>query len=136
MTPCVLDTTILSDILLNRDQLVERRARQYVRSHGCVQFSAVTRYEVVRGHRLHGALGRLQNFERFCEHNRVLPVTDAVLDLAADLWCQARRLGVNPGDADLLIGATAMELGCSLITSNFKDFSWIADLELADWRVP
>jgi len=40
-----------------------------------------------------------------------LPVTDPILDRAADLWAVANRAGRPGADADLLIAATALE-GC------------------------
>lgn len=134
MIQCVLDTSTLSEVLAQRDAAVMRSARQYVRSHGVVQFSALTRYEIVRGHRLRGSGKLLQTFERFCEHNRILPVNDAVLDIAADLWCHARRSGHSSDDADLIIAATAVHLGCTLVTSNLKHFEWINGLTITDWR--
>jgi tRNA(fMet)-specific endonuclease VapC len=134
MIECVLDTNTLSEVLAQRDAAVMKHARQYVRSHGVVQFSAITRYEIVRGHRLRGSMKLLQSFERFCEHNRVLPVNDVVLDIAADLWCQARRTGESSDDADLIIAATAIHVDCVLVTSNLKHFEWISSLRISDWR--
>jgi predicted nucleic acid-binding protein len=40
-----------------------------------------------------------------------MPITDSILDRAADLWVVARRGGVPHGDADLIFAATALHLG-------------------------
>ncbi len=45
----LLDTDILSEILKQRDPVVVRRASTYVRQQQRFAFSAMTRYEVVRG---------------------------------------------------------------------------------------
>src|SRR5205085_125799 len=99
-------------------------------------FSAVTRYEVIRGYRDQGATKQLARFAVFCQHATIFPVTDAIFDRAADLWVIGRQGGHPHGDADLIIAATALELGRKLVTGNTSHFSWIPGLSLEDWRQP
>lgn len=58
----------------------------------------------------------------------------ALLDRAADLWVEARKIGQAGRDADLIIAATAIEHSLVLVTGNTKDYSWISGLPLRDWR--
>jgi tRNA(fMet)-specific endonuclease VapC len=63
-----------------------------------------------------------------------LPISDAVLDRASDLWADARK-GGHPGrDPDLIIAATALESSRVLITGNLAHFSWIPSLAIENWR--
>jgi tRNA(fMet)-specific endonuclease VapC len=136
MDAALLDTDILSEVVKQRHPHVRKHARQYRRSHGQFAFSAVTRYEIVRGYKELGAAAALQRFLTFCNQALVLPVTDAHFDRAADLWNLARRGGHPCHDADLLIAATAIEEGRRLITGNTAHFAWVPQLLLGDWRKP
>jgi tRNA(fMet)-specific endonuclease VapC len=99
-------------------------------------FSSVTRYEVVRGLKAKNATRQVQRFGTFCRHSLLFPVTDAILDRAADLWVTAGKGGLPRNDADLLIAATALEHRRTLDTGNTAHFSWIAGLAVEDWRQP
>lgn len=56
--------------------------------------------------------------------------------MAADLWVTGRKSGLVPKDADLIIAATALGHGRTLVTGNTAHFSWIPGLTLQDWRDP
>ncbi len=51
MDASLLDTDILSEVLKQRDPVVQQKALAYDRQNGPLVFSAVTRYEIVRGYR-------------------------------------------------------------------------------------
>jgi tRNA(fMet)-specific endonuclease VapC len=136
MALTLLDTDILSELLKQKDPNVVRKAAVYLHLHGQFAFSALTRYEVVRGLLEKRATAQLSKFTLFCQQSLVLPLTDAVLDRAADLWATAGRLGRPRSDADLLIAATALENGRALATGNHPHFQWIPGLVIDDWRQP
>jgi tRNA(fMet)-specific endonuclease VapC len=94
------------------------------------------RPEIVRGLKAKRATRQLQRFATFCQHSLILPISDDVLDRAADLWAKADRTGKPKRDADLIIAATAQEHGLGLVTGNIKHFSWISGLTMEDWRQP
>lgn len=65
----------------------------------------------------------------------MLPISEPVLELAADLWVSGERGGHPHRDADLIIAATALENGRVLATGNTTHFAWITGLTVEDWRV-
>jgi predicted nucleic acid-binding protein len=121
-------------VLKQRDARVVAQAAAYLEMNGQFAFSALSRYEIVRGLRDRDAAAQLRRFEEFCQHSVVFPITDEVLLRAADLWVVARRQGRPRGDADLIIAATALEHGRTLVTGNTSHFDGIADLVVTDWR--
>lgn len=68
-----------------------------------------------------------EGLRKFFSVTRVEPLDGAVLERAA-LLRQERKMGLG----DALIAATALELGCPLVTRNTRDFRWIRGLELLD----
>ncbi|MCI0361002.1 MAG: type II toxin-antitoxin system VapC family toxin [Planctomycetaceae bacterium] len=136
MDPALLDTDMLSEALRQRHAEVRRHSRQYLRSHGQFTFSAITRFEIIRGFKRQQATTQLGRFLALCGHSAVLPLTDAIFDRAADLWVLAQNGGHPSGDADLLIAATALDEGLHLVTGNAAHFTWIPSLVVKDWRQP
>jgi tRNA(fMet)-specific endonuclease VapC len=70
----------------------------------------------------------------FCQHSIVYPINDDVLDQAALLWSDARSRSLPANDADLIIAATALIHGRTLLTGNTAHYRWIPGLTLDDWR--
>jgi tRNA(fMet)-specific endonuclease VapC len=136
MNPALIDTDILSEVIKLRDPVVVQHAIDYTRQVGPLSFSAVTRYEVVRGYKHKRAAKQLARFVVFCQQARILTVTDAIWDRASDLWAYARTYGHPHKDADLLIAATALDEGLDLATGNIGDFAWVPGLVIKDWRKP
>lgn len=134
MPPSILDTDILSELLKLRNARVRQKALAYSRQHGQLAISAITRYEVTRGYKDQNATRQLARFATFCQNSLVFPLTDAILDRAADLWVVARQGGHPRSDADLMIAATALEHGRTLVTGNTPHFVWIPGLAIEDWR--
>jgi tRNA(fMet)-specific endonuclease VapC len=134
MNLALLDTDILSELLKQQNPAVQQNAANYLSEHGQFAISAITRYEVVRGLKSKQAWRQLNQFRSFCGNTLVLPISDAVLDRASDLWADARK-GGHPGrDPDLIIAATALESSRVLITGNLAHFSWIPSLAIENWR--
>jgi tRNA(fMet)-specific endonuclease VapC len=132
----LLDTDTLSEVLKQKHPVVVQKATAYLQQYQEFAISAVTRYEVVRGLKAKNAARQLQRFGVFCRHSLLFPVTDAILDRAADLWVTADQGGLPRNDADLLIAATALEHRRVLVTGNTGHFSWIPGLVIEDWRLP
>lgn len=134
MNSSLLDTDILTEIFKGRNSTVAANAAAYLTQHGQFAISVMTRFEVVRGLRHKRATKLLSAFELMCARMSVLPITDDVLDRAADLWVEARNGGHPQRDADLIIAATALIHKRTMVTGNTQHFQWIRGLLIADWR--
>jgi tRNA(fMet)-specific endonuclease VapC len=132
----LLDTDILSEVIKQRDAHVIERAAVYLQNYGVFAFSAFTKFEVDRGFKEKQAIKLIERFRLFCGHSLILPVSDEVLTIAADLWVLARRLGRPHGDADLVIAATALDSQRDLVTGNVSHFDWVPGLIVENWRQP
>lgn len=133
MAPSLLDTDTLSHYLRGRDPEVRQRGADHLADYGRFRFSLITRYEIVRGLKARGATRQLEDFAVFCGANEVLPITDEVVLLAAELYASLRKRGELLPDADLFIAATAMVNGLTLVTCNLAHFRRIPGLALDCW---
>ncbi len=70
-----------------------------------------------------------------CQSMEVLPLTDAVIVRAADIYGKLHQTGQLIGDADMLIAATRLENGCEIVTNNTSHFSRIFGLVVQNWLV-
>jgi tRNA(fMet)-specific endonuclease VapC len=131
----LLDTDILS-ALLRQQPVVVGRASTYLETFSCCSFSLISRYEILRGLKAKQAQRQAAAFEAFCAANEVMPVTDAVIERASDIYAALHRLGQLISDADILIAATALEHGWALSTNNENHFSRISGLAIDNWLKP
>jgi tRNA(fMet)-specific endonuclease VapC len=105
----------------------------YLHQYGQFTFSELTVYEIVRGYRAIGATKQLARFEQFCRLHRVLPVTWADLDKAANIWGQLKVVGQLIGEIDMLLAGTALHHQLAIVTHNVAHFSRISGLTVIDW---
>jgi tRNA(fMet)-specific endonuclease VapC len=136
MNSTLLDTDTLSEILRRRDPVVATKAAEYLKQHSEFAFSAITNYEIVRGLTWRNAQKQLVAYREFAARSLVLPISDDVFEQAAMLWAEGRRSGRPHRDADLIIAATAILHGRTLVTGNTPHFDWIPCLSIANWRIP
>jgi tRNA(fMet)-specific endonuclease VapC len=132
----LLDTDTLSEVIKGRDPLVAQRAQKYLQTHKRFIFSIITRYEILRGLKAKGALQQIAFFEERCRESRILPLTDAVVGQAAEIYADLHRSGRLISDADILIAATALTHDLTLVTENAGHFERIAGLRVESWRSP
>jgi tRNA(fMet)-specific endonuclease VapC len=136
MSPAILDTDTLSELIKLRNPTVTQHALAYTQQQGQLVFSAMTRYEILRGYKKQNATTQLARFAIVCQNSLLLPVTNSIFDRASDLWAFAYWNGHPKHDADLLIAAIALEHQRLLVTGNHRHFAWIPGLTIADWRLP
>ena len=67
------------------------------------------------------------------EHFKVIPISDSVIKYA-QLRTQLEADGIRLDNFDLLIAATAITEGFTLITHNKKHFDRIPGLKIKDWE--
>ncbi|GAC1559715.1 MAG: hypothetical protein NVS2B7_34210 [Herpetosiphon sp.] len=71
-----------------------------------------------------------QGFLGFLRGVDVLPLTKVIMKRFARIRGELRRNGTIIGDNDILIGATALQHGLTIVTRNIKHFQRIPDLSL------
>ena len=130
--PVLLDTDILSAIM-RRDARATARARVYLAQQRRFSFSVITRYEVLRGLLAKGATRQEEAFERLCAASEVLPLTNEIARRAAAVYATLRGQGRLIGDADILIGATALVHGYAVSTHNEAHLARIPSLTIENW---
>ena len=128
----LLDTDTLSAVMRNKP-VVMKRANVYRTTHSQFSFSLMTRFEMLRGMKARGASAQLAVFEHMCQVHEVLPITESIIVRAADIYADLHRRGELIPDADLIIGATAIEYGCVLATNNVRHFGRITGLVIDNW---
>ena len=81
----LLDTDILSAIM-RREHAVVTEARNYLSIYPQLAISIITRYEILRGLNAKRATAQMANFEVLCASMQILPLTDAIIVRAADIY--------------------------------------------------
>lgn len=99
-----------------------------------VALSAIGLTELVHGAHRSTTLSVRMRHERFIEDLlaavEVVPYTKATAFLAGKIDGEQRALGITIPSMDLLIGATALEVGYSLLTVNLRHFLLIPGLNV------
>ena len=135
MNGYLLDTNIVA-AHLKKNPLVRGRMRQAERAGDPVKLNAVSYYETRRGLLFLDAHAQLGAFERLWQAQGIVMIDQRVLDQAAQIYADLRRMGQLIEDADILIAAIALVNDMTLVTNNTSHFSRIAGLRLEDWLIP
>jgi predicted nucleic acid-binding protein len=110
----VLDTTVLIDVLRGHQDAVD----YVVALEEVPACSEITRVEVLQGLPSEERRAAEQLFQRL----RLVAVDEAIARTAGDIGRQLRRSHIGVGVAELIIGATAMQLDLPLATTNIRHF--------------
>jgi tRNA(fMet)-specific endonuclease VapC len=132
LTPAVLDTDILSAIMRWNPQVLPK-ARAYLDKHNQFTLSIITRFAVLRGLKAKSAIRQILHFDRLCARTLILPLTDAIVVQASDIYADLYRRGALISDADILIAASALVYGLGVVTNNEDHFRRINGLHVENW---
>ena len=75
-------------------------------------------------------------FEKLLALIPSLPLTRPIANRAAELRSDLAAAGTPIGPYDLLIAATALEHGATLVTNNVREFARVPGLSVEDWLAP
>lgn len=78
----------------------------------------------------------LSKIYRLRELFPVIDVSCAIMDTFGDLKATLNRKGTPVDDFDLIIAATALSMGYSVVSNNEKHFRKIPDLSCVNWAAP
>lgn len=128
-----LDTDTVS-YLLRKETRVVARAADYLADFPQLSISIITRYEILRGLCFKRAISQRATFDAFCRSCEIIALSDDIIVRAADIYASLRSRGMQIGDADILIAATAIEHGFHLATNNVKHYARVSGLTVDNWR--
>jgi len=130
----LLDTNVLSEVIKKRpDSAVMERlagvpAEELFTSAICV---TELRYGAVRHHQGDWLWERIEG--EILPRLQVLPVAMSEALRAGDLLADLTRRGEPIGFEDVLIAATALETGLTVVTRNLRHFTRIRGLRAESW---
>ena len=132
MTTFALDTNIVSYILQNRDDVINRLSSETKNGNNVV-IPPIVYYEIRRGILAANALAKAKLFDELIAELEIDSINISMLDIAASEYARLKKAGQPIADADLLIGAYCIEKGYTLVTNNEKHFSAIDGLVFVNW---
>lgn len=118
---------------MRQDSAATSRAQTYLAAHSRLTISIITRFEILRGLTAKSATAQTVAFHTMCQSMEFLPITDAIVVRAAEVYGRLHQAGQLVGDADILIAATCLEHGCEIVTNNTAHFSRIQGLVVENW---
>jgi predicted nucleic acid-binding protein len=89
---------------------------------------SIVYYEVGRGLAAAKATAKQAAFERLCSRLGIADLDHAAFDIAIRIYTDHKSAGALLDDVDILIAATCIRHGFTLITNNEKHFSRISEL--------
>lgn len=127
----LIDTDIFAH-LLRGHETVEHNVREHIEQP--MAMSAITYGELyvgaLKSTRSRNDLGKVR---RLAEGFTIHPVTRAVMETYATLRRDLEARGTRVDDFDLIIAATALNLGYRVVTGNERHFARIPDLPVENW---
>jgi tRNA(fMet)-specific endonuclease VapC len=126
----LLDSNTLIHYLQGREPVV---ARVKAASRHDLRLPSVAAYELAYGSLKSGSQRRKRVMEAIFTDLEQAPFDSAAAAEAARVRVELEKRGVAIGPLDLLIAATALSLGATLVTNNTREFSRIGGLRLEDW---
>lgn len=127
----LLDTNIVSFHIRGSSAALQRRLRR-IRA-ASVALSVVTEMEIRYGLARNPALRIGPLVEAFLSGITILPLDSSVARVYGQVRAALEAKGTPIGPLDLMIGAHALVVGATLVTSDVREFRRIPTLRVADW---
>jgi len=129
----LLDKAVWVALLRDRDEGV--RSSLAAKPRASAALCSVVLYEL-----MHGALESARPEENaaaiqnLASKHDVLPFDSRAAQQAAAVRASLERTGQCIGLHDVMIAATALSLGATLVTHNVREFSRVPGLNIEDWQ--
>ena len=95
--------------------------------------SALTYYELQRGAFDPRFTRRKATLEEFLDNLKLIIPDFHTYKVASEIWWDLKQKGTKLEDNDILIAATAMSFGETLVSDNTKHFARVEGLKLENW---
>ncbi|MBO4385731.1 MAG: type II toxin-antitoxin system VapC family toxin [Treponema sp.] len=127
----MLDTNTVSYLLEKDATVLEKFDSVFLQND--LAISNIVQYEIQRGI-FYRQSKKLQNdFDIFCKHIPVIPITNTDLLKAAHIYADLRHTGKLIEDSDIFIGASALSNNAVLVTNNEEHLGRIEGLRIENW---
>ena len=127
----LLHTNVCVEVLRGNRVVAERLAA-YTPSQ--IVICSVVYAELQHGARASAAVARnLRGVEAFCLPFVSLPFNDDCARIYGQVRAELQRMGTMIGGNDLMIAATALEAGATLVTNDIDEFSRVPELSVVSW---
>lgn len=133
MTEVILDTDTISFFFRGNSEVIKKVA-EYLTEYRYINISVVTYYEILNGLLYKDAKKQLQQFIKFAEYNKILPLNVEAAKKSAKLYAELRKIGKTISHNDVLIAGTAITNNLLLVTNNTEHFSRINELKIDNWN--
>jgi len=127
-----LDTNIIS-YYLEGNEIVTSELMNYFEDDVQLCISVINVYEVLKGFRWKNKTHLENKFNLFLKYAKIFTIDETVINVAATIYADLRRKGINIGDADILIAAIVISNNGILVTNNIKHFENISQLRIMNW---
>ena len=131
MSGYAVDTNIISLMLRGNKALQERVYREA--NSSSVIIPTIVYYEIKRGLIDYHAPVKLAAFERLCAMLGVDGMDVDMIDKAAEIYAALKKAGRLIEDSDILIAASCLARGYTLITDNTRHFDRVDGLNIINW---
>lgn len=132
--PALIDTDIISLYLRNHN-IVKKHFKEYLINHHVINFSIISYYEILSGLKYKDARKQLKSFREFSDNCNLLAVSEASIEISADIYSDLRRKGQIIDDIDILIAGIALANNLIIVTHNVAHFNRIKNLAVEDWTM-
>jgi tRNA(fMet)-specific endonuclease VapC len=138
MEKALIDTDIWLDIMKGVHPRVREHAEVYWNTFEQFTLSVITVAEVVRGLVKRQRVEALARWRAEMEALEILPIDQAVGDLAGELYARLEQAGTPIGRWDPLIAATALHHRLVLVSANVRHYARVVEvgypLRVENWR--
>jgi tRNA(fMet)-specific endonuclease VapC len=132
VTKALLDTNIISAFMKGNPKVIDSLSH-YIKRHQQLSLSIITHYELLRGLKAIGNDKRIAALQAFMGQCEIIPLTQPIIEIAAEIYATLKNKGILIEDADILIAATALHKGMSVVTGNLEHFKRVKGLKISNW---
>lgn len=129
----LLDSNACIRLLNNSSPALVARMRQHKPDE--LALCSIVKAELVYGaRRSRRTADNMRLLQRFFEPFHSLPFDDSCVPAYGRIRSELERAGAPIGPSDLLIAATAVANGRTLVTANTREFSRVIGLAMENWE--
>lgn len=128
-----LDTNTCIDFLRGKNTLIYEHFNLIPNEE--MQIPAIVKAELLTGAVKSKIPATLERTEKLLANFETVPFIDGMTYTYAKIRAQLEVNGTPIGSNDMLIAATALYFGATLVTHNTGEFSRIKELSLEDWNM-